>query len=192
MDAIETIDWGAYAHFTFMGQKYPDIAAIMAWPYYISTYVANFALMACVVLLLIWQNRRRAALVTSLGLVMSLGMIEVSRLLVPRLRPPDAENWLGPHEMLGSYPSAGVFLFMLLMIFLGFASWPWLQPTWMRIAFMLLAAALTVSVAMSQFFLALHYVSDIIGGIVGATLVGYLVWKFLDPPKALIASESRT
>jgi hypothetical protein len=44
------------------------------------------------------------------------------------------------------------------------------------------AAALTVGAAMSQFFLATHFVSDVVGGMVGATIVGFIVSKFLDPP----------
>jgi membrane-associated phospholipid phosphatase len=182
MDAIDTIDWGAYAHFAFVAQKHPGVAEFMSFPYYISTYAAVLAIMASVCIFFLLQNRSRAALATSLGLIFSMGIIEFCRLLVPRVRPPDAENWLGPNERLGSYPSAGVFLFMLTMIFLGFALWRWLPTVGMRLLFVLLAVALTVSVAIGQLFLALHYVSDIVGGIVGAATVGYVVSRFLDTP----------
>lgn len=183
MDAIETVDWGAYAHFTFIADKYPAILPFMKAHYYASGYVVLSGLMALVFLVFVMQKRTRAALTAALGFVASMAIIEVSRLLVPRRRPPDAQNLLGANDMIGSYPSGGVFLFMLVMICFAFALWPWLRTGVKRGLFVTVATVLTISVALSQLVLAIHFVSDVAGGIVGATIVGLVVSKFMNVEK---------
>jgi hypothetical protein len=44
----------------------------------------------------------------------------------------------------------------------------------------LLAAALTVWVCMSQFFLATHFVTDVIGALAAAGLIGWIASRLLD------------
>jgi membrane-associated phospholipid phosphatase len=187
MDAIDTIDWGAYAHFSFVAGKYPEVARSIQPLYYPTTYVVLVGLIAVVLLLFLLQKRLRAILIASIGFVASMGMIETCRLLVPRRRPPDAQELVGAQGMLGSYPSAGVFLFMLLLIYCGFALGPWMRSRVSRNVYVALAVLLTIGVAMSQFFLATHFVSDVVGGIIGAAIIGFVVSKFLDPANALNA-----
>jgi membrane-associated phospholipid phosphatase len=184
MDAIDTIDWGAYAHFTFVAGKHPDAIRFVQAHYHQGTYILLIGLNAAALLLLLVRKRLRAAIVASLGFIAALGMIELCRLLVPRHRPPDARALVDANDMLGSYPSADVYLFMLTMIYFGFALWPWLRTGVSRSVFLVVAAALTVGVALSQFFLATHFVSDVVGGIVGAAIVGFTVAKFFNPTKA--------
>jgi len=188
MDAIETIDWGAYAHFAFIAGKDPEIVPFAKAHYYLSTSFGLLSLVAFVLFLFVLQGRKRAALMMSLGLVVSMAIIEAMRLLVPRRRPPDAQNWLGASEMVGSFPSGSVFLFMLVMTFAGFALWSWLGRGARRYLFVGVATVLTVNVALSQFFLAIHFVSDVVGGIVGAVIVGFIVAKFLDAPQSPASS----
>jgi membrane-associated phospholipid phosphatase len=82
--------------------------------------------------------------------------------------------------MLGSYPSASVLLFMLAMFLLGFAIWGLTQRAFWRGFYVVLATTLTVWVCMSQFFLALHFLTDVLGAIVGATLIGWIASRFID------------
>jgi membrane-associated phospholipid phosphatase len=180
MDAIESLDWGVYAHFRFQGQQYPAVFPLMQIAYYLSSYVGVSVGLAIAVILFLVQGKRRSALVALVSFASAFGLVDVIRFLVPRRRPEDAENWLGPDAMLGSYPSAGVFLFMLAMILIGFAMWDLARP-WLRGAYVLIAALLTAWVCLSQFFLAIHFLTDVLGGMAGAALIAWIAHRYLDP-----------
>jgi membrane-associated phospholipid phosphatase len=148
--------------------------------YYLSSYVGVSIGLSIAVILFLAQGKRRSALVALVSFASSVGLIGVVRFLVPRRRPEGAENWLGPNAMLGSYPSAGVFLFMLVMILVGFAVWDLARP-WIRAAYVLIAALLTAWVCLSQFFLAIHFLTDVLGGMAGAALIAWIAQRYLDP-----------
>lgn len=187
MDAIESLDWGVYSHFDFEDQKHTFVKPFMQVAYYISSYhylgVAVLAFVA--ILLFLLQQRRQAALVSLVSVAASIGLIEGIHRLIPRRRPENAAKLLGADQIYGSYPSAGVFLFMLVAILIGLAIWDRAR-VWQRITYVVIAGGLTVWVCMSQFFLSLHFLTDVIGGLVGATLVGWIAWRCLEPlpPKA--------
>jgi membrane-associated phospholipid phosphatase len=180
MDAIESLDWGVYSHFRFQVQQYPAVLPLMQVAYYLSSYVGVSIGLSIAVILFLAQRKRRSALVALVSFASSVGLIGVVRFLVPRRWPEGAENWLGPNAMLGSYPSAGVFLFMLVMILVGFAVWDLARPS-IRAAYVLIAALLTAWVCLSQFFLAIHFLTDVLGGIAGATLIAWIAHRCLDP-----------
>ena len=164
MDAIEALDQGAYAHFTFQAKAMPNVVSVMVTAYYISSYIG-----VCVLI------------------------IELLRFAVPRSRPQDAVQWIGDEAKSGTFPSASVFLFLLCMILLGNALWENLSARWSRGVFIVLAASLTVWVCLSQFYLALHYVSDVIGAITGATLIGWIAIRLISaaaPPRPAEASDA--
>ena len=176
MDAIGAFDEGVYAHFDFQDQYNSRF-----WhaAYYMSSDIGVGALVVAAVALFVMRNKQRSALVAFVSLAASFVLIDAIRLAVPRPRPGNASKWLGAQDLVGSYPSKGVFLFMLAAILLGFALWDLARP-WQRGLYVLIAAALTVWVCMSQFFLAIHFLTDIIGGLIGATLVGWIAYRFLD------------
>ena len=180
MEVIEAIDIGAYRHFHHQLGKQPELQPIMEIGYYLSNYIAVGILFSLVALLFLLQGRRQSARVTAISLAFALTLLFAVRFLVRRMRPPDGENWLGPNDMEGSYPSGGVFLFMLAMIFLGFAIWNWARRPWQRGLYVLTATLLTVWVCLSQLFLSVHYVTDIIGAMAAATFVGWVASRFLD------------
>ena len=181
MDAIESVlDWGVYSHFRFQVQQYPAVLPFMQAAYYLSSYVGVSSGLSIAVILFLAQGKRRSALVALVSFASSVGLIGVVRFLVPRRRPEGAENWLGPDAMVGSYPSAGVFLFMLAMILIGFAVWDLARP-WTRAAYVLIAAVLTAWVCLSQFFLAIHFLTDVLGGMAGASLIAWIAHRYLDP-----------
>src|SRR5262249_34670812 len=123
MDAIESlVDFGPYAAFQEFIKNHPEIRSTLQTGYYLGDYLSVGILFSIAAYLFLWQGRRRSAQVTAISLAIAFGLLFGVRILVPRRRPDDAENWLGPGNMVGSYPSAGVFLFMLAMIFLGFAT----------------------------------------------------------------------
>ncbi len=188
MDAIEALDWGAYSDFTFKSGKYPFVVPVMQAADYLSGYVAVTILLLVALMLFLVQGRRRAAVVALVSLVVAVALIQSIRFLVPRPRPGNAAEWLGPNASPGSYPAAGVFLFILTMILLGRAIWSLTPNRKLRSLFSATGSLLTVWVCMSQFFLALHFLTDIIGGLTGAMLVGWIASKFMDGKDAETAS----
>jgi membrane-associated phospholipid phosphatase len=180
MDAIESMDWGAYAHFRFAGQQQPQIVHWMRNNVYpLGSYLSVGFLLLIALLLLLGQKRRRAALVGVLTFLAAIALIELTHFVVPRRRPPDAQNFLGPNAMLGSYPSSSVFLFMLVVILVGFAMWEPLRSNWLRGVYVLAAGVLTVGVCLSQFFLCVHFVTDVIGAFAGAALFGWIACRLM-------------
>lgn len=175
MDAIEALDWGAHADFTFKSGKYGAILPLMRGAGYVSSYVAIAILLLIALALFLAQGKLRSAVVALLSFTFAVGLIAVVRFLVPRL---------GPDGMAGSYPATSVLLFMLTMILIGFAVWNLSQRYWVRGCYAAVATILTVWVCLSQFFLALHFLTDILGALAGATAVSWIAFKFMDAPPA--------
>lgn len=184
MDVIESLDVGVYSHFEFQAKKNPGIVDFMQPAYYISGYVGVSILVLIAVGIFLANGKSRSALVVGLLFACAIGLIELVRFLVPRSRPSDAVIFLGPGDMVGSYPSRGVFLFILGMVLIGLAAWPNLGNRWLRSGYVLGAAALSVWVCMSQFFLMTNFLSDILGGIAGAAAFGWLAARLVEeePP----------
>jgi hypothetical protein len=180
MDAIETLDWGAYAHFTQKAAEQPGILPFMEIGYYLSDYLAIGVYFSLAALLFALQGRHRSAQVTALSLAVAVALIYAIRALVPRMRPPAAQGWLGVTEMQGSYPSAAVFLFLLALIVLGLALAGLLRFQWQRAGYCVVAAALFAWVFFSQFYLALAFLTDMLGGMAGAAMVGMLAYQAMD------------
>src|SRR5437879_4078594 len=104
MDAIESMDWGAYAHFRFQAQQFglqakqfPQIAQWTQDYYAVGGYVFVGTIILAIALLLMLQERRRNALVVLLTFAAAVALVEGIHFLVPRRRPPDAQDWLGPN-----------------------------------------------------------------------------------------------
>jgi len=180
MDAIEALDDGANAHFTFQADQFKQIVSYMQPAYQISSYIGIAVLVLVILALFVFQGKKRAAFIAAASFLAAIALIELLRFAVPRPRPQDAVKWLGDDAKSGSFPSVGVFLFMLALILLGAALWEWLPRTWMRGAYVLIALALTVWVCLSQFYLALHFVTDVIAAIAGATLIGWTATRLLE------------
>ncbi|MSQ93978.1 MAG: phosphatase PAP2 family protein [Gemmataceae bacterium] len=179
MDAIEALDWGAYSNFDHQVQSFPQILPIMRVGFYLGDYLAIGVLFSLAAVLFAVQGKHRSAQVAAVALAVALGLIFAARALVPRMRPGNAQNWLGPYEMQGSYPSAAVFLFTLAMVMLACAVWAWLHSARQRALYLALATVLTVWVCMAQFYLCTHYLTDVLGGLAGAALVGWIACRFL-------------
>jgi len=180
MDAIEQLDWGVYSHFRYQGEKTPDLLPIMQDAYHLSSYIGVSVLLSIAVILFLLMKKWRSALVALISFAVAVALIETVRWLVPRQRPGDADRWLGTDNMVGSYPSAGVFLFMLGVILIGFAVTDLTDRRWLRGLYVLLAALLTVWVCLSQFFLSTNFLTDVLGGMAGATCVSWIAYRFLD------------
>lgn len=177
MDRINQFDWGVYSHFAFLEQQ---DAPFFRAGFLISGYIGVGFLLLIAVLSFLVQRKVRSLLVCLISSAFAVGLIQTVHWLVPRLRPERAVDIVGPEDMAGSYPSAAVFLFMLGMIWIGFAVWTCTERSLLRGSYAIMATALTVWVCMSQFFLNLHFLTDVLGGIAGATVVAWLAYQLLD------------
>jgi membrane-associated phospholipid phosphatase len=192
MDAIEALDDGANAHFTWMKRENPGIVAYMQIGYYLSSYVAIAVLFAIIVLILLAQRRNRAVVAVVGGYAAAFGVVALLQWLVPRARPQLSVEWLGEEAKIGSYPAAAVFLFMLSAILLCSAFWNPLRSFLLRGILVNICALLCVWVCMSQFLLATHYVSDVIGAAAGAALIGWFTCRLIQLDKGYASPASRT
>ena len=178
MDAIESMDWGANAHFRFTGQQQPAIVRFFHNGYLPNGYlIAGIILVTIAILVLLLRGRKRAAQIAWFSFIGGASLLWVSHYFVPRRRPPDAQNILGPEQLLDSYPSDGVFICMLSLILLGFALWQPLGRPSLRALYCLIAALLTVWVCLTELFLCVRFVTDLIGAIVGAALIGWIACR---------------
>lgn len=185
MDAIESLDDGANAFFTFQVKKTPQVLQVMEPAYYASSYVSVLGLLAVIVMILLLRHQLRAALAAVLGFIAALCVIQLMQTWVPRARPQEAALFLGRDSIfffadganVPSYPAGKVLLFLLGLILLGQALWDWL-PRVVRGVYLIAAAILTVWVCIAQFFLALHFVTDVIGAFAAAALIGWIVHLF--------------
>ena len=193
MDAIEALDDGAYAHFSFVANESPQILDVMRPAYFISTYTGCMVLLLLIVILFSIQRRFRSAWIAAACVAAAIALVESTHMFVPRPRPQDAVKWLGSLAQSGSYPSGNVLVFLLCLILLGNAVWGFISGLWARGLFVVTAALLTVWVCLSQFFLAIHYVTDVIGGIAGASLLGWIAIMFMargTPPPVDVPSDA--
>jgi len=185
VDAIEGLDDGANAFFTFQANEHRRVLQVMEPAYYASSYVALLGLLAAIVMILLLRQKLRAAVVTVLGFVAALCLIQLAQTWVPRARPQNAALFLGRDSIfffadganVPSYPAGKVLLFLLALILLGQALWDWL-PGVIRGAYVVAAGILTVWMCLAQFFLALHFVTDVIGALAAAVLIGWVVHLF--------------
>ena len=171
MDAIEALDYGVYAHFAHMSKQPPDLTQFMQPAAYLSSYVAITILMLIAIALFLRRGKRQPALVTALTFLGAVILIQVVRVIVPRP---------GPTGAVGSYPSAGVFLFTLSAMLLSKAIWQLAERGWQRAAIVTAAVVLTVWVCFGELFLSTRWLTDILGGLAGATLLGWAAIRLMD------------
>ena len=177
MDAIGHLDWGIYYHFA--ARQSPQLVLVLQPAHYIGSYVVVGALFALTFAWFLIQKKIRPAMIVLASVLAACGTIEATQYLVPRHRPHDAQNWLGAAATVGSYPSPSVFLFTLAMIVMGLALWMSQPRWWIRGVYLVIATLLTVWVAVSQFFLPLHFFSDALGGLAGAASIGWIAFLFM-------------
>jgi undecaprenyl-diphosphatase len=192
MDAIDALDCGVYYHFDFQNKQGNIFLPLLQTGYYVGSYIGVGTLFFTAIVLFALQRRWRSVLVVPSSGIIAFGLIELVRRLVPRPRPEEALGWLGPGDMIGSYPSPAVFLTLLAFILIGIGVWGLTRNATWRWTFAVIAAMFTVWVCMSQMMLTLHYFSDVLGGLAGAFAIGWTASYLLDsaPANPTTAAES--
>ena len=179
LDKIEALDVGVYSHFDQLLSS--GLAELLKPAVYLSGYVAVGSLFFLSVLILLLQGRRRSALFAALAPAVAFAVLFGIRFLVPRRRPNNAGKWIEVTDLTGSYPAAGLFLFMVAVIVLGAALWR-ISGIWLRFAYVMVAWTLTAYVCMAELMLSLHFLTDIIGALVAAAALGWIVVQCISEP----------
>jgi undecaprenyl-diphosphatase len=168
MDWSRQMDEGANAFFHFEAK---NAAAFMSSLMQSGDWIGGYAGAAIILLAAIAvaprQARWRLAVAVLTTFLLGTALLEGVRLGVARPRPPGAQDVLGTAAPSPSFPSRAVFLATF--------AWALLAMTWarrvQRIAcriFVALAAGLViVFVCLSQLWLSLHYVTDVLAGLAG-------------------------
>ena len=167
MDLFNGMDWGAYNSFRYAANRLPELTEGMRWGSGLGSYTAVGVVLVLGVVFSPQAAHMRmagAVIVTSL---LGYVIIKGATSLTQRPRPADAENILGAGAAYTSFPSRGVFLAAFAWLMLALAFEGRLKNRAARVGVYALAAAAIVVVCVSQLWLGLHWVTDVLAGLAG-------------------------
>jgi undecaprenyl-diphosphatase len=182
---FDGLDYGTNYTFQFLARETPlDLGPLMRVGDWLGSYLATAVVLAVAMAWTprAWRPRMAGAIVVAF-LLGSL-LVEGASMAVQRPRPQNAQNILGAQAD-SSFPSRAVFL-------AGFA-WPTLALAlerrlggkMSRTAVYALAALAVVFVCISELWLSLHYVTDVLAGLSGGLGLALLVrWALATPSPA--------
>jgi membrane-associated phospholipid phosphatase len=180
MDLLKEIDAGAYYFFRFQASQHPEVVSVVQEVEPFLGYIAAVVLLGLTAVVCCVRGRPQAAAVSIAVFAVAVAAIEGLRHAIARRRPEDAQDMLGTADMAGSYPARGVFLLALTLLLLTFALAAG-APRWLRVLLSLAAALLIAAACVSQLFLGLHFVSDVLGGLLGGGACALLAWLLAAP-----------
>src|SRR5262245_41261961 len=94
MDAIEGLDDGANALFTFQVDENPALVKFLQPAYFFSSYLGVVAILAVILAIHILRKHWRAALVSLLAFTAAVAVIQLVQLCVARPRPQRAVDFI--------------------------------------------------------------------------------------------------
>jgi membrane-associated phospholipid phosphatase len=192
VELLTNTDYGTYYFFRHEAQQLPGLDVAMQLGDLLATAVAASLVLMLATILFVMRGELRAALVGVLIFMAGVILVEIFQNLLAVQRPAYAGELVSAAEMARSFPARGVFIFTLASTLLLFAAWCSLHHTGLRL---LVTANLTVLVlwaAMSQLALGLHFVTDVIGGLVGGLALALLATRFFPAAEAVpVTTTSR-
>lgn len=134
--------------------------------------------LACVIALLLLR-KRHVAYASGLCITLTTSGLGVLLLkgLVARARPP--QEFQAYQEIWYSFPSAHAALSTALYGFLIFLAWRLITHRVLRYTTTVVLSILVVSVSFSRLYLGLHYVSDVVAGIILGMLALWIGIKWI-------------
>jgi undecaprenyl-diphosphatase len=178
MDLFEGLDWGTYYFFRFQANRLPDLNSLMQVGDWIGSYLGVAILLAASVAI---TPRRRMALVVVITFLLGSLLVEGVKVATQRPRPPDAQNILGALE-LSSFPSRAVFLAAFAWLILAMAVERRTERSGYRIAVYACAGLGIVFVCVSELWLGLHFVTDVLAGLAGGIGLALVArWAATEP-----------
>jgi undecaprenyl-diphosphatase len=179
MDPFKAVDTGANYFFRNLAEHHRGLEARVQAVDLGSGYVAAAVLLLLAVIVFCLRGHYRTAAVAVAVSAAAVLVVEGLRRLIARPRPDAAQDYLGAEE-LGSYPAQGVFLFTMTLLLLTFALASGARR-WVRVVLSFSAALLIVAASLMQFFLGLHFVTDVLGGLLGGGACALLTWLLSGP-----------
>lgn len=138
----------------------------------LGTVMMIYGLGLCGILLFILY--RRYAYAAGLAITIATSGIAVLLLkgLIERARP--ARFFQAYYEIWYSFPSVHVALSAALYFFLAYAAWKLIAPLPLRIVVVIFLSLLVVAISFSRLYLGVHYLSDVIAGLILGTLCAWI------------------
>jgi membrane-associated phospholipid phosphatase len=128
-------------------------------------------LYALLVLLLRLVSSRWEAVVAGGGVLVGYGCNFIVKFLVQRPRPPEESIRVVAHLHDTSFPSGHVLTYVAFYGFLWFLCYTVLRRSWLRTALLILLGGLVLLVAPSRVYLGEHWVTDVLGAWLLASIV---------------------
>jgi undecaprenyl-diphosphatase len=167
VNLLKDVDRGAYFSFSDTIQQNPPLAQLMQLGDLLGGYLSAGILVVLALALFLAQRRFRAASIALIAFLAGMLIIELIRHTLSAPRPADAQKLVDAEEMLRTFPAQKVFDIELAAILLVYATWAVLPGRTMRLLLTAIATLLVLWVAMSQLMLGLHFVTDVLAGLVG-------------------------
>jgi len=178
MDFFQGLDKGAYYH--FQASRTPWMDALMTPSRILAGPAGILVLMGIAFFLLIFVQKRRSAVAWLVVIVaLSGAAVEGLRWLVRRDRPDVAGLEVSETEFSLSFPSRAVFLATLAVLIVALLLEHACRRPWHYFLLYLIAAALIGYVTFGQLYFSLHYVTDVIAGLIGGFAVALLSRRLL-------------
>ena len=192
MDFLEGLDWGAYSHFSHAASHQPAVLDAMKVVNRIGSYDGVPILLVMLAMFLyLMRGRTRAALVTLGAWGLAYVTVEGLRNVIDRDRPQSAwETVRDSFEMASSFPARSVFLFTFAVAVFVSALWDLTPRRGLRGLMVSVAAVLVVVLCLSQFYLALHFVTDVIAGLIGGLFFAILARALAGPSTPVGAPDN--
>jgi membrane-associated phospholipid phosphatase len=185
MHLLEGLDWGTYYFFRFeanrLALRAPHVQGLMEAGDWLGGYLGTAVLLALAIVVTPRPQRPRMALAVLTTFLMGALLVEGVKIATARPRPPDAENILG-EAMSSSFPSRAVFFAAFAWMMVGRALEHRVGSRAGRVVVYLAAALGVIFVCVSELWLALHFVTDVLAALaggVGLGMVGY--WLSVTP-----------
>ncbi len=170
MDFLEgRLDWAAYSTFQFFAKGAPELTGIMRVGDLLGSYFAVGVILVIAVMLAPRPWRWRTALALVSGFLLGAMLVEGTKVATDRPRPPDAQNTLGIEGMSPSFPSRPVFLSAFALNLLAYSLERRTHHRGLRVAIYTGATLAIIFVCLSELWLGLSFVTDVLAGLAGGT-----------------------
>lgn len=178
---LDGLDWGTYAFFRHLGKdRLPNLESIM-WDGQVAGSPWLLAPVLLITLALLWlagqrlAGQRRTAAAALAALLVGVLLGEGVKLATQRTRPPDAQNYVEAEQMTGSYPSSSVLLVTLVGLLFGMSLEGLSNNRLARVAIYTGVSLWIIWLSLSQLWLGLHFLTDVVAGMIGGAGLAFLV-----------------
>jgi undecaprenyl-diphosphatase len=167
IDLLDGIDWGTYYTFQFYTERMPGLHNLMIWGDWLGSYVAVAILLALSVIISPSSGRVRTTVVIAIAFAIGSGLVVGVKHATHRMRPPDAQKLLDQAELSRGFPSGTVLLGTFGSLLLAVGCERRIQRAAWRLAPYTVASVVIVFICVSQLWLGLNFVTDVLAGLAG-------------------------